>query len=36
LWSEQQQWMKEKLELFHSVFSPIIKILDASDFQPDE
>lgn len=36
LWPEQQLWMKEKLELFHSVFSPRVKILDASDYQSSQ
>lgn len=33
LWLDKHLWMKEKLELFHSVFSPRVKMLDASDYQ---
>jgi Domain of unknown function (DUF4268) len=28
LWPEQHQWLKDKLELFHRVFSPLIRNLD--------
>jgi hypothetical protein len=28
LWPQQQQWLKEKLELFHRVLAPIIQNLD--------
>jgi hypothetical protein len=29
-WPEQQQWIKNTVETFHRVFSPIVKQLDAS------
>ncbi|MCB1985011.1 MAG: DUF4268 domain-containing protein [Burkholderiales bacterium] len=35
LWPDQHSWLKEKLELFHSVFSPMVKKIDASDYLPD-
>jgi hypothetical protein len=28
LWPEQRQWLKEKLELFHKAFAPLVKNLD--------
>lgn len=28
LWSQQHEWLREKLETFHRVFAPIIKMLD--------
>jgi hypothetical protein len=31
-WIEQHQWLKETLEKFHKVLSPIIKKLDATDY----
>ena len=35
-WNRQHQWLCEQLEIFHSVFSPRVKVLDASDDIPDE
>ena len=35
-WDNQHAWLLDKLELFHKVFSPRIKSLDASEYQPDE
>ena len=35
-WNRQHQWLCEQLEIFHSVFSPRVKVLDASDYIPDE
>ncbi len=35
-WAEQHTWLLKNLELFHNVFSPRVKALDASDYQPDE
>jgi len=35
-WPEQHTWLLEKLELFHRVFSPRVKSLDASDYQANE
>lgn len=34
-WEAQHEWLKEKLELFHRVFAPKIKMLDASDDVPE-
>lgn len=31
LWSQQQLWLKEKLELFHKVFSPILQNLEVEE-----
>ena len=31
-WADQHQWLSEKLELCHKVFSPRVKELDASDY----
>jgi Domain of unknown function (DUF4268) len=31
LWTEQQKWLKEKLELFHKVFAPIVENLDSDE-----
>lgn len=31
LWPEQQQWLKEKLELFHKVFAPIVQHLELEE-----
>ncbi|HEY6253738.1 MAG TPA: DUF4268 domain-containing protein [Candidatus Angelobacter sp.] len=30
-WPSQQQWLKEKLELFHRVFGPIVQNLEITD-----
>ena len=35
-WPNQHAWFREKLELFHKVFSPRVKALDASDWQPED
>ena len=35
-WNRQHRWLCEQLEAFHSVFSPRVKLLDASDDIPDE
>ena len=32
-WSEQHEWIKNTVEKFHKVLSPIVKELDASDYQ---
>jgi len=32
-WPEQQKWIKNTVETFHRVFSPIVKQLDASEYQ---
>ena len=34
-WSEQHKWIKDTVETFHKVLSPIVKELDASDYQED-
>jgi len=31
LWPQQHQWLKEKLELFHGVFAPVVQTLDAGN-----
>ena len=35
-WDSQHEWLCEKLEIFHNVFSPRVKTLDASDYVPEE
>ena len=35
-WNRQHEWLCDKLEVFHNVFSPRVKTLDASDYIPDE
>ena len=35
-WNRQHQWLCEKLEIFHKVFSPRVKTLNASDYVPEE
>ena len=35
-WNRQHQWLCEQLEIFHKVFSPRVKGLDASDYRPEE
>ena len=35
-WDRQHQWLCEQLEIFHKVFSPRVKVLDASDYVPEE
>ena len=35
-WNRQHQWLCDKLEVFHKVFSPRVKGLDASDYVPEE
>ena len=32
-WSEQHEWIKSTVEIFHEVLSPIVRELDASDYQ---
>jgi hypothetical protein len=32
LWPQQHHWLKEKLELFHKVFAPIVQNLDAEEY----
>ena len=34
-WPEQHAWLHEKLNLFHRVFGPRVRRLDAGDFEPD-
>lgn len=35
-WSRQHRWLCNKLEIFHKVFSPRVKGLDASDYVLEE
>lgn len=35
-WSEQHNWLLEKLETFHHVFAARVKALDAIHYDPDE
>ncbi len=35
-WDEQHDWFIEKLETFHAVFGPRIKVLDVTDCEPDD
>ena len=35
-WDRQHKWLCEQLEIFHRVFSPRVKGLDASDYVPEE
>ena len=35
-WNRQHQWLCDKLEIFHKVFSQRVKELDASDYAPEE
>lgn len=35
-WDRQHQWLCERLEIFHKVFSPRVEALDASDYVPEE
>ena len=28
LWAQQHDWLRDKLEIFHRVFAPIVKTLD--------
>ena len=34
-WPRQHQWMAQKLDLFHGVFSARVKALNAADYAPD-
>ena len=34
-WNRQHEWLCEKLEIFHKVFLPRVKVLDASDYLPE-
>ncbi|PKN01533.1 MAG: DUF4268 domain-containing protein [Elusimicrobia bacterium HGW-Elusimicrobia-1] len=33
LWSQQHEWLREKLELFHKVFAPIIQGLETIEYE---
>jgi hypothetical protein len=35
-WNRQHEWLCDKLEVFHKVFSPRVKTLDVNDYIPDE
>ena len=35
-WNRQHQWLCKKLEAFHNAFSPRVKALDASEYDPEE
>ena len=35
-WDRQHEWLCDKLEVFHKVFSPRVKVLDASDYVSEE
>ena len=35
-WNKQHEWLCKKLEIFHKVFSPRVKALDANDYVPEE
>ena len=35
-WNGQHQWLCDKLETFHKVFSPRVQRLDASDYVPED
>ena len=35
-WSAQHKWLKETLESSHRTFAPIVKQLDAAEYQPDD
>jgi hypothetical protein len=35
-WPEQLEWLRQKLELFHRVFAPRVKNMDASDHVAQE
>ena len=35
-WERQHEWLCKKLEIFHKVFSPRVKGLDASNYVPEE
>jgi hypothetical protein len=36
LWPQQHTWLKEKLELFHRIFAPIVQSLDAGENESEE
>jgi hypothetical protein len=35
-WPEQHEWMREKLEILKTVFAPRVKLLNASEYRPEE
>jgi hypothetical protein len=35
-WDRQHRWLCDQLEIFHKVFSPRVKVLDASDYVPEK
>ncbi len=35
-WDRQHEWLCNKLEIFHKVFSPRVEALDASNYVPEE
>ena len=35
-WDDQHEWLCKQLEIFHTVFSPRVKELDASDYNAEE
>jgi hypothetical protein len=35
-WGDLQNWLIDKLELFSNVFRPIVKSLDAADYEAPE
>ena len=35
-WPAQHKWLKDTLESFHRTFAPIVKQLDATEYQPDD
>ena len=35
-WNRQHGWLCEQLKTFHKVFSPRVKVLEASDYLPEE
>ena len=35
-WDRQHRWLYEQLETFYKVFSRRVKVLDASDYRPEE
>ncbi len=34
-WLEQHVWLQDKLEAFHKVFSPRVRVLDAAAYNPE-
>jgi len=35
-WPEQHEWMREKLEILKRVLAPKVKLLNASEYRPEE